>query len=167
MKFKNIFEGYETNNQDGFLSYVLTDDNNETKYFFSIGRTDTYLNIVLDEIKQLTESNRLKKLEFFKGIDNDLELFSYIYLTQDYKPKITYRIKNLKKNYYEKMSSYIVLPQIQYITEIKGDLEGYIFNIYNDMFEVNIKNKDNRIAILMSGYDKEIVKDILNTLVIE
>ena len=65
------------------------------------------------------------------------------------------------------MSSYIVLPQTKYITEIKGDLEGYIFNFNDNILEVNIKNKDKRIAILIFGYDKQTLQDILNTLVIE
>ena len=167
IKFKNMFEGYEKNNQDGFASYVLKNENDETKYFFSIGRTDTYLSIVLSELNKLTKFKQIKQPEFFEGIDDDLELFNYIYLTRNYKPKITYKVKNLKKNYYEKMSSYIVLPQTKYITEIKGDLEGYIFNFNDNILEVNIKNKDKRIAILISGYDKQTLQDILNTLVIE
>ena len=65
------------------------------------------------------------------------------------------------------MSSYIVLPQTKYITEIKGDLEGYIFNFNDNILEVSIKNKDKRIAILMSEYDKQTLQNILNTLVIE
>ena len=167
IKFKNIFDGYEKQEQDSYISYTLRDSNDDTKNYFGIGLAETYLDTVLNEIEKLSDSKKVNKQELLKGIDNDLELFNYIYLTKNYNPKITYKIKNLKKNYYEKMSVYIALPQIESITEIKGDLEGYILNISNDMVEVNIKKEDKRIMIFMIGYDKETIKEILNTLIIE
>jgi hypothetical protein len=59
------------------------------------------------------------------------------------------------------------LPTTEYITKIKGDLEGYILNVHNTLIEINI-NKDNKnISILMSGFNKESIIEFLNTLVIE
>ena len=52
-----------------------------------------------------------------------------------------------------------MLPLADYITEIKGDLSGYIIN-YSPEFEKSIREisidyNDQRYVILMMGYSKE------------
>jgi len=64
-----------------------------------------------------------------------------------------------------------MLPLSNYITELKGDLTGYIIN-YGDDFgkdirEISINYKDKRLSIFMVGYNKEEILEIINTLIIE
>ena len=122
-------------------------------------------------MENLTKSNsllyNLEPEAIMSGINNDLDLFNYAYLTKDYKSNIFTSIKKMKENYYEKYSMYIVFPTTEYITKIKGDLEGYILNIHNTLIEININKGDKNISILMQGFNKEEVIEFLNTLIIE
>ena len=73
----------------------------------------------------------------------------------------------MSTSFYEKFAKYIVFPTTEYITIIKGDLEGYIRTIHNTMIEININKGDKLISILMMGFNEETVEEFLNTLVIE
>lgn len=175
VKFKNMFDGYEVSELDGTLRYILNDENNNAKSFIGIGESDTYLKKVLSFMDQLNENDsflysliyNLDPKSIMSGIDNDIELFNYMYLTKDYKPNLFTSVKKMKENYYEKMAIYIAFPTTEYITLIKGDLEGYILGIHNTMIQINIQKDDKNISILMSGFNKEVVVEFLNTLVIE
>ena len=175
VKFKNMFDVYEKSELDGTLRYILNDENNNAKSFIGIGESESYLKKTLSLMEFWNENDsflysliyNLDAKDIMSGIDNDIELFNYMYLTKDYKPNIFTSVKKMKENYYEKMSTYIAFPTTQYITLIKGDLEGYILNVHNTMIEINIPRGDKNISILMSGFNKETVVDFLNTLVIE
>ena len=175
VKFKNIFNGYEASELDGTLRYILNDENNDEKSFIDIGESDTYLKKVIGFMENLNENNsflysliyNLDPKSIMSGIDDDIELFNYMYLTKDYKPNLFTSLKKMKENYYEKMATYTAFPTTEYITQIKGDLEGYILNIHNTMIEINIPRGDKNISILMSGFNKESITEFLNTLVIE
>lgn len=175
IKFKNMFYGYESSELDGTLRYILNDKNNNTKSFIGIGESESYLKRVLSLMENWNKNDsflysliyNLDPKDIMSGIDNDIELFNYMYLTKDYKPNIFTGVKKMKENYYEKMSTYIAFPTIQSITLIKGDLEGYILNTYSTMIEINIPRGDKNISILMSGFKKNSVIEFLNTLVIE
>lgn len=175
VKFKNMFDGYEKSELDGTLWYILNDENNNEQSFIGVVESDTYLKKVLSFMEQLNEIDsflysliyNLDPKSIMSGIDNDIELFNYMYLTKDYKPNLFTNVRKMKENYYEKMSTYTAFPTTQYITLIKGDLEGYILNIHNTMIQINIPRDDKNISILMSGFNKEVVVEFLNTLVIE
>lgn len=171
VKFKNIFDNYERSESDGFVKYILKDGNDNVKSYFHIGESQSYLELVLDVMESLNKSNsllyNLEPEEIMHGINNDLDLFNYAYLTKDYKPNIFTNVRKMKENYYEKQAMYIIFPTTEYITKIKGDLEGYIRYIHNTLIEINI-NKDNKnIFILMQGFNKEEVIEFLNTFIIE
>jgi hypothetical protein len=171
VKFKNMFEDHERSEGDGFIKYILKDENNDIKSYFHLGESETYLNLVLGAMENLNKSNfllyNLEPEAIMSGINNDLDLFNYAYLTKDYKPNIFTSIKKMKENYYEKYSMYIVFPTTEYITKIKGDLEGYILSIHNTLIEININKNDKNISILMMGFTKDSIIEFLNTLVIE
>jgi len=171
VKFKNIFNNYEKSEADGFIKYVLKDKNDDIKSYFHLGETETYLELMLASMENLNKSNsllyNLKPETIMLGINNDLDLFNYAYLTKDYKPNIFTSIKKMKENYYEKYSMYLIFPTTEHITKIKGDLEGYIRYIHNTLIEININNDDKNISILMEGFNKEEVIEFLNTLIIK
>lgn len=175
IKFENIFDGYEESEIEGTLSYILKDENNSEKSFFMISESESYLDRVLNLMEHRNENNsflysllyNLDPKDIMSGIDNDIELFNYMYLTKDYKPNIFTSVKKMKENYYEKMAIYIAFPSTEYITLLKGDLEGYVLNIHNTMIQINISRGDKNISILMSGFNKEEIVNFLNTLVIE
>ena len=121
-------------------------------------------------MENLNKSNsllyNLDPENIMSGINNDLDLFNYAYLTKDYRPNIFTSVKKMKENYYEKQSMYIVFPTTEYITKINGSLDGYIRYIYNTLIEISIKKNDKNIFILMEGFNKQEVIDFLNTIII-
>ena len=64
-----------------------------------------------------------------------------------------------------------MLPLSDYITELKGDLEGYIINYSpdfgKDIREISINYNNKRYTIMMMGYEKEEILEIINALIIE
>lgn len=175
VKFKNMFDKYERSEVDGTLRYILNDENNNAKSFIGIGESDSYLKKTLSLMEFWNQNDsflysliyNLDPRDIISGIDNDIELFNYMHLTKDYKPNIFTSVKKMKENYYEKMSTYNTFTTTEYITLIKGDLEGYILNIHNTLIQINIPRDDKNISILMFGFNKDIVIEFLNTLVIE
>lgn len=97
VKFKNMFDGFESSEKDGFVRYILKDENNNTKFYLHLGESESYLNYILAEIGKLNKTNsllyNLEPEAIMSGIDNDLELFNYAYLTKDYKPNIFTSVK--------------------------------------------------------------------------
>ena len=117
----------------------------------------------------MKQSNILTNI--LSHIKTDLELFNYFYENRHKSVNIFSSIKEIKENYYIKNLSYTMLPLSEYITEIKGDLSGYIIN-YSQEFgktikEISINYNNQRIVILMMGYSKEEISEILTTLIIE
>lgn len=170
IKIKNIFEGYDYKEEEMY-SYYLNKDKNK---YFSVTLTDRYVDYINKEMDVFGISsviyNSIDKTNIISAIDTDLELFEYFYENRNRSVNIFSSIKEIKKNYYVKTLSHTILPKIDYITELKGDLNGYILNISKDINknirEVSINQNDKRYVLLFMGFTKEEILDVLNTLVI-
>jgi len=178
IKIKNIFDDYkcfyesdDCIDEDGFLKYW---NENKDRYF-SIGITNKFIDYIDKEMDVFGLPSfvykTIDKNNILNHIDSDLELFNYFYENRNKNVNIFSSIKEIKENYYIKNLSYTMLPLSNYITELKGDLTGYIIN-YGDDFgkdirEISINYKDKRLSIFMVGYNKEEILEIINTLIIE
>ena len=64
-----------------------------------------------------------------------------------------------------------MLPSIEYITELKGDLEGYILNLSSEknknFKEISVIYNQKRYVMLVLGFSKEEILEILNTFIVE
>lgn len=177
MKIRNDFKNFEKLEEIpevSSLKFVLRDENNKVKASFWMGKGDTYLTMLKAD-KTLFGTNDKKITnteitEFLKenNINNDIEFFEYLEKNKNKKNSIFTSVKQMKKNYGIQYLASVMLPEINSVTLIKGDYEGYIFNMKN-MKEVNII-KDGKRYVFMFIYTDyftdEYIKDILNTVVI-
>jgi len=171
VKIKNLFDGFECSEENGFIRYY----NKEENKYLSFGTTERYVDY-LDKEKDVFGINSvafdsIAKTNMLSSIETDLELFKYFYENRNKSVNIFSSINEIKNNYYIKYISYIMLPSIEYITELRGDLDGYILNLNEDfnknLKEVNIIHNNKRYAMLMVGFDNKEVLEILSTLIID
>lgn len=171
------FEELETSTSVGTSpKLVLKDDNNNTTKAFWMGSTDTYVNLLKadktlfgTEDKKITNSNLTDILEK-NNINNDVELFNYISEQKYVKNNIFTSVKKMKENYAIQFMASVIMPTMDSITLIKGDYDGYMFNLKDNMKEVTILKNDKRyVFIFMSKttLTNEYLTDILSTIVIE
>lgn len=178
VKIKNIFDNYkcvfesdDCIDEDGFMKYF----NEEGDKYFSVGISNRFIDYIDKEMDAFglpsVVYESINKTNVLSHIKSDLELFNYFYENRNRSVNIFSSIKEIKDNYYIKNLSYTILPLSNYITELKGDLNGYIIN-YGDDFgkdirEISIDYNNKRFVIFMIGYNKEEVLEIINTLIIE
>lgn len=177
MKIRNDFKNFEQLEEIpnvSSLKFVLRDEKNKVKASFWMGKGYTYLTMLKAD-KTLFGTNDKKITntdisEFLKenNINNDIELLKYLEKNKNKKNSIFTSVKQMKKNYGIQFLASIMLPKADNITLIKGDYEGYIFNMEN-MKEVSLLKDGKRYVFMFINTDyftDEYVKDILNTLVI-
>lgn len=168
VKIKNIFEGYEKVEENDYIRY----SNKEKNSYITIGKAMKYIDYLEEEMVVFGlddfRMNNLLNSEFEKNISfkNDLELFDYLYDTRYKVGSIFENINSMKENYYIKQISFIMLPSVEYISEIKGDLTGYILNINDKTKELHIYNREDNYNLLFIGVDNKTINEILETLII-
>ena len=136
---------------------------------------DTYVNLLkLDkslfgtEDKRITNTDLANILEKNK-INNDIELFKYLEKQKDVKNNIFTSAKEMKENYTIQFMVSVIMPQMDSITLINGDYQGYIFNLKNNMKEVSILKNGKRYVFMFLNttyFTDEKINDLLNTIVI-
>jgi len=170
-KIKNMFEGMECSEQDGFIRFH---DKANEKYF-SFGITERYVDYLGKQMEVYGINSfvfdSIDKSNMLINIESDLELFKYFYDNKNNRVNIFSSIDDIKENYYAKNLSYIMLPSIEYITELKGDLEGYILNLSSEknknFKEISVIYNQKRYVMLVLGFSKEEILEILNTFIVE
>lgn len=179
VKVKNDFskfEKLEDKSSKDIIKYVLYNENRETRASFWIGITDSYVDLLKQDITLFnTEDKRItsKNLsDFFEknNIKNDVELFKYLEKNKNVKSNIFTSVKQMKENYTVQLLTSIIMPQIDGITLIDGDYTGYILNLTNDSKEVSILkgNKKYYFSFFKLDYfTDDYIKEILNTIVID
>ena len=161
IKIRNDFKDFEKLEQttgETSLKLILKDENEKTKSSFWMSVADTYVNLLkLDkslfgtEDKRITNTDLANILEKNK-INNDIELFKYLEKQKDIKNNIFTSAKEMDS-----------------ITLINGDYQGYIFNLKNNMKEVSILKNGKRYVFMFLNttyFTDEKINDLLNTIVI-
>lgn len=170
-KIKNIFDDFDYKEENDIAYYM----SKEKDKYFTITLTQRYVDYIGMDIDVFGINSivfdSIDKSNILSHIKTDLELFSYFYENRNNSVDIFSSIKEIKENYYIKNLSYTMLPGIEYITELRGDLDGYIFNITEEinknMKEISINHDDQRYVMLTMGFNKEEILDIINTFIIE
>ena len=108
-------------------------------------------------------SNHLKY-----NIDNDVDLIKFIRNRKKKDCSFITPVTSIKENYF---FNYIetVLPDLDTITYLEGDLEGYMFE--TDNYKQACIIKDDKLYCItfykLNYFDDEKIQDILNSLIIE
>ena len=188
MKMKNIFDGYQSMyNSDEFefphsadsIWYVLK-DNNLNKQIAAVGLArdeSTYQQYKSGAVvfgdSRVGEIKELSKFFEKNEITNDIELLKFFDKTKNDKNSIFDSVENMKTFYSLHLLNAITYENIEDIILIDGNYEGYIMK-YNmggvTMIECNILKDEKRYGITFNNstyFTDEMIKDLLNTLVIE
>lgn len=175
VQFQNIVEGFEKSEEDDYVSYKLRDSSGNVGAYFTVSITEPYLEYVgkdsnvfaLDEetIDTVTSDDFAER----KELENDVDFFDYLIEHQDDKHNLFTPSKMIKEDHYVQLLSYIMLPSVDSITVLEGDLEGYILNMVG-MKEVSVLKDGKRYVFSFIGLDyftDDIIREFINTLVID
>ena len=180
IKVKNYFDDFELGDADSNYEYYMSyDENNKVSSAIMLGQFDTQLTNIdkLDKDSPYYEFNYfplyistflrdryLKKYD----IKNDVDLIKYIRNRKKINCSFITPITTLKENYF---FNYIetVLPDLDNITYLEGDLEGYMFE--TDSYKQACIIKNDKLYcitfIKLDYFDDEKIQDILNSVIIE
>lgn len=182
IKLLNKFQEFtKTEEGDDFVWYSL--NKNNTSASFGISTYDSYTKILKTDSKDIsiyTGANsseevvdkwlKISRKDFFtkNNIKDDLGLFKYLAKKDSFKSNILTPISEMKQNYAINSMINVIMPSVNSLTEIKGDLKGYIFNL-SKYKEVSIIKGDKRYILSFINLDyftPEYIEEILNSLII-
>lgn len=186
LKVKNEFKNFQLLEQqatDDSIKYVLRDDKNDVVASFWISKGYSYVDMLKSDMiffgndekgKRISNTNLTKILDKNK-ITNDIELFKFLGANKEVKNNIFTPRKKMQENFTIKYIVSVILPKLNNITLIDGDLEGYILDIKAS--SNNLKNVKeaaikcgNQVYFLtfINGNEKyftnQDINDILNTI---
>ena len=180
MKVKNYFNDFEAGDFDtNYEYYMLYDDNNQVEAAFMMGQFDTQLSSInsLDRNSLYYEFNYFPlyistflRNRFLKkyDINDDVDLIKYIRSRKKINCDFFTPITSIKENYFYNFIE-TVLPDLDKVTYIEGDLHGYMYEA--DSYKQACIIKDDKMYCLtfskLDYFDDEKIKDILESLVIE
>ena len=175
VQFQNVVEGFEKTEEDDYVSYKLLDSSGNVGAYFTVSIAEPYLEYVgkdsdvfaLDEetIDTVTSDDFAER----KELENDVDFFDYLIEHQNDKHDLFTPVKTIKEDHYVQLLSYIMLPSVDSVTVLEGDLEGYILN-NGDMKEVNILEGGKRYVfsfIRLDYFTDDVIREFINTLVID
>ena len=180
MKIKNDFKDFELkdNNDGRSVTYLSKDEEtNQTKaiilsineIFIDLLKSNKTLYIENDirvnnlEVKRYLEKN---------NVNTDIELFEFLNSQRVNKINLFTPVSVMKENYKIHFITTVAFPVIKDITLLKGDYNGYIFNIENNVGikDVSIIKNDKRYTITFFNtnyFTNDYINELLNTLIIE
>ena len=180
IKVKNYFNDFEIGDSDtNYEYYMLYNDDGKIKAAFMFGQFETQLYNIdrFDKDSQYYEFNffplyissmlRNHYLDKY-NIKNDVDLIKYIRERKKIECNFLSSITTIKENYF---FNYIetVLPDLDNITYLEGDYEGYMFE--SDSYKQACIIKDDKLYCLtfykLEYFDDEKISDILNSVIIE
>ncbi|MBE6139270.1 MAG: hypothetical protein E7174_02020 [Firmicutes bacterium] len=182
MKIRNDFKNWEVFSssddmtikpKEDFIWYKLSDVG-----AIAIGRGDTVMQIngtgeMLSSDERVNQSSVLTEFYEENNITNDIELFKFLDKTKNDKNSIFDSVKDMKKFYDIHSLVRTEYTRIDGITLINGDYDGYCVNHNFEpayIVECNILKDDMRYTLTFNNskyFTNEMIKDLLNTLVIE
>lgn len=180
IKIKNYLNNFEQGDKDESYEYqIYYNEENKVNAAFMVGQFDTKMSAINSKSEEsifyeynhfpLYISETLRD-SFIKkhNIENDVDLIKYIRERKKIKCTFTTPIVDIKENYFYNFIE-TSLPNLEKITYLEGDLEGYIYE-GNDSKQACII-KDNKLYALtffkLSYFTDEIIEDILRSLIIE
>ena len=182
MKIRNDFKNWEVfsssdeldiKTQDQFIWYKLKDTG-----AIAIGKGDTVMKTYesgewISSDERANPSSVLTKFYKENNITNDIELFKFLDKTKNNKNSIFDSVKSMKELYEIHSLVRAEYAMIDGITLINGDYDGYCVNHNFEpayIVECNILKDDMRYTLTFNNskyFTNEMIKDLLNTFVIE
>ena len=180
MKVKNYFDGFEAGDADtNYEYYMLYDENDKVNAAFMMGQFDTEIKKIdlMDKSSQYYEFNYFPQYistylrdKFLSkhNIENDIDLIKYIREREKLNCTFFTPLISIKENYFFNFIE-ATLPDINNVTYIEGDIEGYI--IEEDGYKMACIVKDDKLYCLtffkLEYFNDEIIEDVLKSLIIE
>ena len=186
VKIRNDFKNFEYKKETKgptIYYYTLKDyseknENEKINPTFMMSTGFTYLEYLKeDEVNYFNVKSRevssKERLAFLKKnkIDSDLDLFRLIekYKNKQLKNTIFTSFKQIKGNYSVLLMACVFMPDVESITEIKGDYKGYILNLGNAK-EVSIIDGKKKYIFTFFNKDyftDQYIKELLETIIID
>lgn len=175
VQFFNLFEGFEKTEEEDYDRYALKDENGNFLAHFTVSITDPYLSYVGKDAEMfLMDENEIDIVtsdDFSerKKLKDDIDFFDYLIKHQAEKHTLLTPVKQIKEDHYVQLLSYIMLPSINSITILNGDLDGYILNL-PDLKEVSILQNGKRYVFSFIGLDyftDDRIKEFLSSVAIQ
>ena len=180
LKVVDKFEGFEPDYvSDNYETYTLYNENNVAEATFTIGVYDTQLSLInnYDEESYYYEFNhfplyisdilRNKFLEKY-NIENDVDLIKHIRSRDKKEGNIFTSVVSIKENYFFNYIE-LILPPLENITYLEGDLEGYILG--NDNYKRAFIVKDDKLYCFsfsnLDYFNDNEIKSILESIIIK
>ena len=180
MKIKNYFDDFELGDSDSNYEYYMHyNEDSKVDAAIMLGQFDSQLSNIdkFDKDSPYYEFNYfpLYISSFLRGryldkynIKNDVDLIKYIRNRKKSDCTFITPITTIKENYF---FNYIetVLPDLDTITYLEGDLEGYMFE--TDSYKQACVIHDDKLYCItfykLDYFDDDKIQDILNSLIIE
>ena len=174
MTFKNYFEGYEDNNN----FKVKYDENGNIKSYYSINKTNQYIDILnINSFKMYTDENlgeldyktseSMKQFLINNNIKNDLDFLNYIKLNYYHlSSNIFTNLETIKNNFIINEFVNVSLINFDELILINRNLSGFIF-VNQNMKEIHLIKGSDKYIITLSGEDitnDEFVRNLLESI---
>lgn len=188
LKMKNIMDGYK-----------IDDINSPQKYIKEINGKKSIINFISDVEKNTTivnsfksktknigiygEKNKVLDIYYLadrKGfllennIENDIDFYKFVGDNYPIKNTLFTSIKKMMQNYAFNYCVNIAVPKIESMTIIKGDLEGYIFEVGSNnnikTYQITILDNDKQYGFSTNDSrfkDKDFMIDVISTINID
>ena len=180
LKVVNKFDEFEPDYiSDNYETYTLYNDNNVAQATFTIGVYDTQLSLInnYDEDSYYYEFNHfplyisdILRNKFLKkyNIDNDVDLIKHIRERKKKEGNLFTPVVDIKENYFFNYIE-LILPPLEDITYLEGDLEGYILG--NDNYKRAFIIKDDKLYCFSFSnlvyFNDDEIKTILESIIIK
>ena len=176
IKIRNDFKDFEEKDEKDSYFRILKDEDGKTKAAISMGEDYTWIDYLKEDEVTFYNANPKKttskeRIDFLKKekITNDIELFKFLNKEEKRKNNVFTPIKDIKGRYSIMLMASVFMPDVQSMTEIKGDYIGYTYNMKRAK-EVDILKNNKRYIITFYDRDyftDEYVEELLKTIVIE
>lgn len=181
IKIRNDFKEYKKENVNGyykFTKYYFEENNKTTSSFYMIKLpqyidmfSSNDLSFYLDENKDIDIEEKFEYADrkYFllrNDINNDLDFIKYIRNNYFSKSNLFMSKRTILENYAFDLFVSIAIPEVENITTISGDYNGYIFNGKN-VRELHIIRDNKNYVFVLQGeqfIDDKYIIDLFSTL---
>ena len=178
IKIRNDFEDYKKEDVDGYYKFTkyYSEENNQIFYMiklpqyidmFSSNDLTFYSNTTTNiNIKEKFEYADRKYFLLRNDINDDLDFLEYIRNHYFSKNSIFMSNRAILENYAFNLFVSITIPEVESVTIISGDYNGYIFNC-NNVRELHIIRDDKNYVFVLKGEqfkNNEYIADLFSTL---
>lgn len=177
IKIRNDFDKFIlSKKEDNYITYNLINKFNKVQASLQIISDKTYIDKFIENDYHDIRYNSVDREKIIKNnhITNDIEFIKYLRKVTNKKNNILTGVNDIKERYSLKYFINKEIPKFDYLTLIKGDYTGYIFdnfNYSNDQYREAVILKNNRRYIFRFHgccyFDESYVEELLSTVVID